>query len=111
VTTRKLIPLLAEAIDSLTERDLRMLIEAVFSYDDGTEEQDGPVTRLLDAAIMQAVYDHRMRRERERALMARLEADHRAEVEATDLEVNGPPPPVEGAPMAHDPDTGAWTAL
>ena len=64
-----------------------------------------PLAKLY-AALAQEMGLSRMR---QAEVLFRLEADHRAHVDAVDLRVNGPLPQREGRPGHHNPETGEWT--
>ena len=94
---------LEAALDALTESQRRGLLEVALTR---REEAATWLTRLLDGLVVQALTDETKRKRREAALIAQLEAERRAEVDAIDLAVNGPLPSAQGHAAMVDPQTG-----
>ena len=94
-------PRLAAAVANLTATQRRALA-AIAS------RPRNPGTEWLDELITGLAAQVRIDEARADAILAELEAEHRAEVDAIDLRVNGPLPTVDGRPAIFDPETGEW---
>ncbi len=97
---RTMTRVLAEELDRLTAAD-RRTIERLAD----TEGLSPLLTRFLRALATQVHVD----RCREDAVVHAMEAQHHADVEAIDRQVNGDPEPVQGRPATFDPSTGQLT--
>jgi hypothetical protein len=90
---------LAVAIDSL-DADQRAAL--------ATRTETGTGASWLDRLLYGVHAEIIIEEARKQTALTAFAAEHAAEVDAIDLQLNGTPPPVEGSPAIFDPETGSW---